>query len=113
MQQKIDWQLASEKSVLIDLKDVYCNYEKDTFIEFIESDITNYIDLKNKRYKRTSNEYTMEIDFINSICSFAFPTEENCVFDITTKFIKNDNEIKLKYKIDDDEKIITIKLKEE
>ena len=113
MQQKIDWQLASEKSVLIDLKDVYCNYEKDTFIEFIESDITNYIDLKNKRYKRTSNEYTMEIDFLNNICSFTFPTEENCDFDITTKFIKNDNEIKLKYKIDDDEKIITIKLKEE
>ena len=113
LQQKIDWKLTSNTSVLIDLKDVYCNYAKDKYIEFIESDITNTIDLEKLRYKRISSEYTMEIDFINSICSFAFPTKESCDFDITTEFIKNDNEIKLKYKIDDDEKIITIIMKEE
>ena len=113
LQQKIDWKLTSNTSVLIDLKDVYCNYTKDKFIEFMENDITNRVDLKNKRYKRISSEYTMEIDFISNICSFTFPTRESCDFDITTEFIKNDNEIKLKYKIDDDEKIITISMKEE
>ena len=112
MQQKIDWKLASNTSVLIELKDVYCNYAKDMYIEFIEKDITNYIDLKNKRYKRISSEYTMEIDFINSICSFTFPTHENCSFDCITDIDISDNKIILKYKIDD-EKIITIDMKED
>ena len=53
----------------------------------------------------------MEIDFNESICSFTFPTKETCSLDIISELEIIDNLIKLRYKIDDDEKIIRILLK--
>lgn len=113
MRRKIDWQLSDKTSVLVDLKDVFCKYEENKFLEFIESDVTNYIDLENKKYKRLSSEYTMEIDFLNNICAFTFPTQENCSFDCESNIDIDKDRVTIKYKIADDEKIITINMKEE
>ena len=113
MHQKIDWQLADNNTILVDLKDVYCKYERDKYIEFIEADITNYIDLEKRKYKRTSNEYTMEIDFLDNVCKFTFPTQGDCSFDCLATLDIKDKNIILKYKIADEEKIITIIMKEE
>lgn len=113
MRRKIDWQLADKTAVLVDLKDVYCKHEEGKFLEFIEENVTNYIDLENKKYKRIANDYTMEIDFLNNICAFTFPTRENCSFDCISQLNINENKIVLKYKIADEEKIITINMKEE
>ena len=113
MRRKIDWQLSDKTSVLVDLKDVFCKYEEDKFLEFIESDVTNYIDLENKKYKRLSSEYTMEIDFLNNVCAFNFPTHENCSFDCESNIDIDKDRVTIKYKIADDEKIITINMKEE
>ena len=113
MQQKIDWQLADKNTVLIELKDVYCEYIKEQYLKFLEDDITNYIDIAKKKYKRTSNEYTMEIDFLKNICTFTFPTKESCSFDCNSEIEINENKIILEYSIADEVKKITINMKEE
>ncbi len=113
MRRRIDWQLSDKCKVLVDLKDVYCKYEESKFLEFIEENVTNIIDFKNKLYKRSSNEYTMEIDFINNICAFTFPTKENCRFDCKSNIVIKKDLIILKYEVADEEKIITINMKEE
>ena len=113
MRRKIDWQLSDKTSVLVDLKDVYCKYEEDKFLEFNESDVTNYIDLENKKYKRLSSEYTMEIDFLNNICAFTFPKEGNCQFDCLSNLEITAGQINIKYEFADEVKLITIKMKEE
>ena len=62
-------------------------------------------------YNRVAKDYNMEIDFNNNICSFTFSTGESCSLDIESELEIIDNLIKLKYKLDDEEKIIKILLK--
>ena len=113
MLQKIDWQLADNTSVLVDLKDVYCTYEMDKFLEFKEDEIINYIDLKERLYKRSAKDYTMEIDFHNNVCTFTFPKEGNCQFDCLSNLEITADQINIKYEFADEVKLITIKMKEE
>ena len=53
------------------------------------------------------------IDFLNNICAFNFPTHENCSFDCESNIDIDEKSVTIKYKIADDEKIITINMKEE
>ena len=108
---KIDWTLTSNNKDVINLENVLCEYEENKYLKFLEDDIINVIDLKNKVYNRVAKDYNMEIDFNESICSFTFPTKETCSLDIISELEIIDNLIKLRYKIDDDEKIIKILLK--
>ena len=110
---KIDWQLSNNNSVLIYLKDVYCQYETNKFLEFIEEENKNYIDLINRVYKRHTKDYTMEIDFINNICTFLLENNENLSFDCTSDIKIDNNIITINYKVADDSKTIMINMKEE
>lgn len=110
---KIDWQLSDNNAVLIDLKDVYCRYEGNKFLEFAEKETKNYIDLVNKVYKRNTKDYTMEIDFINNICTFLLDNNERLSFECTNSIKVDKNMIIINYKIADDAKTIKIKMKEE
>ena len=54
-----------------------------------------------------------KLPILDNVCKFTFPTQGDCSFDcLATLDIKDDNII-LKYKIADEEKIITITMKEE
>lgn len=113
MRQKINWQLTSNNSVLVDLKDVYCTYEINKYLEFKENEILNFIDLLKRKYKRISEEYTMEIDFPKNICTFSFQNQEKCSFDIESDIKVDENVIILEYNIGDEKKIITVNMKED
>ncbi len=113
MNHKIDWQLSNKTAVLVDLHDVDCKFEKNNYLEFNEEKDINYIDLKKQKYKRTTNEYIMEIDFIEKVCKFSLPTKESMTFDCFCSLNVFDDLIEMRYCIGDDEKIIKIKMKEE
>lgn len=108
---KIDWTLTSNGEDLIHIEDALCEYSKENYLKFLENEVINLIDLKNKLYKRKSKEYNMEIDFNNNICNFKFDTGESCSFDINSTMEVFNNEIKLRYILDDEEKVVKILLK--
>lgn len=108
---KIDWTLTSNNEKIINLENVLCEYAENEYLKFLEDDVTNLIDFKNNVYNRVAKDYNMEIDFNNNICSFTFATGESCSLDIESELEIIDNLIKLRYKLDDDEKIIKILLK--
>ena len=53
------------------------------------------------------------MDFLNNISEFTFPTKENCSFDWESNIDIDKKLENIKNKIADDEKIITINMKEE
>ena len=108
---KIDWTLTSNDEDIINLENALCEYAEGEYLKFLEDDVTNLINFKNKLYKRTAKDYNMEIDFNNNICSFTFDTGESCSLDIESELEIIDKLIKIRYKLDDDEKIIKILLK--
>lgn len=108
----MDWQLLVDNKLTIDLKDEVCNIKNDELM-FKEKDIINIINLKKNTYERQAKDYTMYLDFNNKICTFRFPSNEECCFDINGAIIKEKNSIIIKYSYDDEIKEIHILLKEE
>ncbi len=108
---KIDWTLTSNDKEIINLENAFCEYAENEYLKFLEDGVVNLIDFKNKMYKRNAKDYNMEIDFNKNICSFTFDTGEHCSLDIESELAITPKLIKLRYKLDDDEKIIKIVLK--
>ena len=107
----IDWQLYNDNKLIIDLKDVTSLYKEGEYLEFIEDNIKNIIDIKNNLYKRISDEYEMSIDFNDNICYFILPNREEVSTNVDGSLIINDNDITVIYSIDDEKRIL-IKIKD-
>lgn len=104
----IDYTLYAEGNVLLDKKNIPAKHKKDDSLSFDD----NYIDLKNKKYKRHTNEYEMTIDFNSNICTIKYSDLDPIEFKIESKLLISKNEIIIKYNFSDGEKKIIVKMKE-
>lgn len=76
---------------------------EDNRIIYIDEDVKTEIDLVNKKLNRDSSLYNIQIDFDNNICKY-YLKSHNLNMDlniINQSFIYNDNNIKIKYQIED------------
>ena len=108
---KINWSLFNDDKIIIANENVECEFVVNKFIKYLENDTSNYIDLENKIYIRENNEFMFKIDYKNNL--FNYILKENNIKlenEIDCEFIINDNEIILKYKIDEEEKKIIIQI---
>lgn len=108
----INWSLLNDGEVVIDNKNVVCEYEVDKFIKYLDNDnAINVVDLKNKIYFRENNEFIFKIDFNKMLFSYTLKEQNIFIEDkINCQIIINKDFINLKYKIDEEEKIIIIHL---
>lgn len=106
----INWSLLNDGEVVIDNKNVVCDYEVNKFIKYLENkDTTNVIDLVKKVYTRENNEFIFKIDFSNNTFSYLLKENNINIEDkIKCSFEKKDNNIILKYQLDEEEKEIVI-----
>lgn len=107
----INWQLLSNNKEVISEK-VECEFDN-SILKYIEKDNTiNIIDLENETYTRDNEEFTFKINFKNRLFDYILKKEElsieNAVID--AKMAKDDNVIKLKYNLGEEEKEIIIHL---
>ncbi|MFR5857087.1 MAG: hypothetical protein ACLUFU_04670 [Bacilli bacterium] len=90
-----------------------CEYIKNNYLKINEEETINIVDIKNKLYKRITNDYNMEIDFVNNICTFILDNNEKWSINIECNIEIIKNTIIINYQIDDDKRKILIILKEE
>ncbi len=108
---RINWQLFNNDELIINNENVECEY-KDKIIKYKEEDGINIIDLENQIYKRDSKEYLMQINIKNNTFKFTLKEKNRILSDnLTNSSIeKKDNDIIIKYQIEDEVKKIIIHL---
>ena len=68
IKQLINWSLLNDGKIIIDNKNIECDYEANKFISYIDDNKTsNYIDLVKKIYIRENDEFRFKIDFENTM----------------------------------------------
>ena len=108
---RINWQLFNNDELIINNEDVECEY-KDNIIKYKEKDGINIIDLENQIYERDSKDYLMQINIKNNTFKFTLKEKNRTLSDnLTNSSIeKKDNDIIIKYQIEDEVKKIIIHL---
>lgn len=108
----INWSLLNDGKIVINNKNIECEFEVDKFIKYLENKETmNIIDLENKFFSRENNEFIFKIDFNKNTFSYILKENNITVEDkIECKIIEKNNIINLKYKLDEEEKEIIIHL---
>ena len=107
----INWCLLNDKKIVKNFENVECEFNN-KILEFKEDDNTlNKIDLINYKYIRETNEFSFKVDFKTKECHYNLK-ELNKIFSmpIDGEITKKDNEIILKYSLDDEEKQIIIQI---
>ena len=110
---KVNWQLFNNNELVVNLLNKECEYIKNNYLKINEEETINIVDIKNKLYKRITNDYNMEIDFVNNICTFILDNNEKWSINIECNIEIIKNTIIINYQIDDDKRKILIILKEE
>lgn len=97
--------------VIINNENESCEFEENSYLKYKENDSLNYIDFKNKLYKRENKEFIFQVDFKNKLVNYTlkgkdleFSSKIDCSWEV------NSNDINLKYKLDEDEKELLIHL---
>jgi len=108
----INWRLLNDGIIVIDNKNIECEYEVNKFIKYKENDNTiNYIDLEKQLYIRDNNEFMFKIDFINKVFNYNLKSENVMLEDsIKCQFKISNNVVEMKYNLDDEEKSIIIQI---
>lgn len=108
----INWSLLNDQKLVINNKNIECEYEINKFIKYKEDQNTiNIVDIENQIYIRENNEFMFKIDFNSN--KFSYTLKENNINiedKIECAFIKNADKFILKYKLDDAEKNIMIQI---
>ncbi len=110
LKDQIDWKLFNDDKLIICLKEEKASIIYNTEITFLQNDEYNNYNYVKNTYTRKTSEYKMIINFNEKTCSFDFGKEGNCKFDVQCSAKTTDDEVVLKYKIDDIEVKIEIKL---
>lgn len=108
----VNWSLLSDKNIIIENKNIECEFEKDKFIKYIEKDNTsNLVNLKDKIYIRENDEFIFEIDFENKEFKYLLKEKDIKLVDkiLCEIQIKADS-IKMTYQLDEEKKEIIIHL---
>ena len=108
----INWRLLNDDIIVIDNKNIECEYEVDKFLKYVEDDsTTNCIDLIEKVYVRENNEFMFKIDFLKKTFDYTLKSENITVQDkIVSQITIENNKINLKYELDKEAKEIIIQL---
>ena len=108
----INWSLSNNNIVVIDNKNIECDYEKDKYIKYYEDeDTVNIVDLENKLYIRKTKEFIFKIDFINNIFSYDLTEKEISLRDkLLYSNINIKDTISMTYSLDKEEKKIIIQI---
>lgn len=100
----------NNKEVIINDKNKVCEYKENDYLKYEDDNSSNYIDLKNNIYIRENSDFIFKIDFKNKLMFYTLKEKEMTFESQVECSIKKDNEIILKYKIDEEEKKIIIQL---
>lgn len=105
----INWCLLENNEIIVDNKNIECNYKENEYLEYIEDKYINKIDINNKIYTRDCDEYTFIIDFNNQKQIITLKDKK---MDFSSKIEGNikieNNIINLKYNNSDSDKEIII-----
>lgn len=113
MRKIIDWKLINKHEELINLKDVYCDYIPNKKLIYVDESGRHIIDLKENIYTREGNDYSFLVNFSKREAIVKLSSGERCSFGIECENYISNTEIRLMYKMDEEEKIIIIKMKED
>ena len=105
----INWSLISGNDILITKKNIMVDSIKDIII-FNSSSEINELHINDKKFIRKTDEFEMEIDFIQKTCKFNFKEDGTCTFDIECLWKYKNNEYNLFYRIDDTEKNLKLEI---
>ena len=81
-------------------------YEKGKILTFENKYGTHKIDLESKTYEKNSEELLFKVDFMNNLGIIILNGDKKFNFAIASSFIQNKNKLELKYKLDEEVKII-------
>lgn len=81
-------------------------YEKGKTLTFENKYGTHKIDLENKTYEKNSEDVLFKVDFMNNLGIIILNGDKKFKFAITSSFVQNKNKLELKYKLDEEVKII-------
>ena len=104
--------LFTNELITLEEKIADYSYEKEEFLTFTG---THKIDLKSQVYEKFSEDLKFSVDFNRNSCIIILNGDKRCEFAIQSSLEYKNNEITLKYKLDEEEIKIKIKinLKEE
>lgn len=90
----------------------YC-FQNGEFLTFTDKFGNHKIDLKSQVYEKFSEDLKFSVDFNRNSCIIILNGDKRCEFAIQSSLEYKNNEITLKYKLDEEEIKIKINLKEE
>ncbi len=103
MNQSVNLKLFNGDNLLLDVKDIQAKYEYNNLISYNIDNRFNEYDYINNIFTHKTLEYEMKINFNKKICTFDFQKEGSTKFDIECSNSIKDDEILLKYIIDEEE----------
>ena len=109
----IDWILFNNKKKILEYKNVVCEINNNCWHFNEDGNIINIIDLNKNIYQRESDDYILQVDFKKKKYYLTLRgKEKNTLFTMNLECasIEKEEDIHLKYKIDDEEKEILIHL---
>ncbi len=96
----LDYQLNNKNQILINQKDVEYQINNDVIV-FKDQFGEQQIDIKNKKYAKNNQEYQLTIDINENICHIVLTTGEKISFNCPSSLENNNNEINIKYQIEE------------